>query len=599
MDLVEPPTNEKNPPDSSAGGAAGSKLVSPTVLWGCLAAIIALWIWAHSIHVSTVRIFRADECRNVCAAWFLTTGQGTASGTPVSLFYLPLMWLFRGATHSVELYVSARILSTVLLWLNVLLLTVTAGQKVFSRTVVALAGAATLAPLWDFGFEVRPDNLVLTGLLLMWCVLRVRPKGMQSYFIGGALAMGLLFVDIHSLAYSLPISLAACAFPQASQKILRWKPPVFWLIGAATAALFVRIVYGATGLWEVYVRNWHNSPGLAEEQMPGHWRFVVHLLFQTPLLLALAVAALVALGMDLRSRGKAALSWDSTLPESLLCVLAFFVFAVNPTPSPYQFLYLVALAFPLVARFVSMFWNKIAAQGAAIPLICGIVLFGHFVPFLVALQKNLHLTNYRQEGLMQLAEQMTAPGKDFVYDEVGMVPTRRSPRYEVAVWNQNTPAAQPATPLRDIFAAEPPSVIIVGNGFDELSKEDHDFIHGHYVPLADDFWDLGKILPGGAGAFEVIHSGQYQITSVEGSNIHGTYPENLRETMTPEPKFPPLTGTLDGAPFDGKPVELLAGNHQFNCSSGTRPAVVWLGPGLDHISRMDAGDRRRLFVKWF
>lgn len=600
MDVVEPSTNQSTPREDSAGGTAGSNHLFKTVCWGFLAAIIVLWVVIHSMHVSAARLFRADECRNVCASWFLASGQGMASGTPVSLFYLPLMWLFRGATHSVELYVTARFCSTILLWLNVLLLTVAAGQKVLSRNVVALAAAATLAPLWDFGFEIRPDNLILTGLLLMWCVLRVRPAGLPSYFIAGALAMALQFVDMRSLDYSLPISLGACAFPQSGPKMSRWKAPVFWLIGVVVVALIVRIVYGAAGVWEVYVQNWLNSAGGVEEEASGRWPFVVHLVFQTPLLLAVAVAALVALAVDLLSRGRAALSWDGVLPEGLLCLLAVFVFAVNPTPSPYQYLCLVAFAFPLAARFTSKLWDKIAGMDAALPLVFGAVLFGHFVPFVVAVvQKNLNLPNYRQEGLMQLAEQMTAPGKDFVYDEAGLVPTRRSSQYQMADWNVNTPAANQIRTLHDILTVQPPSVILVGNDFDYLSKEDYDYITGHYVPVADDIWILGKILPAGGGTFEVIHPGRYQITSAEASNIRGTYaPKDANETTAPDSKSPPLTGTLDGVPLDKNPVELAAGNHQFTCVAGTRPTVAWLGPSLDHVPRIDAGDRHHLFVKW-
>ena len=600
MDLREPAANQKTP-QHNAGASAPSKRVLAVVLWSCLAAAVCLWVCLHSIHVSAVRIYRADECRNVCAAWFLGTGQGIASGTPVSLFYLPLMWLFRGVAHSVDLYVSARFFCTILLWLNVVLLTAASGQKIFSRGgVVALVGAATLVPLWDFGFEIRPDNLILAGLLLMWCVLRVRPEGLQSYFIAGALAMALQFVDVQTLLYSLPISLAACAFPQSGKKISRWKAPVIWLIGAAIAALIVRIVYGAAGLWEVYVHNWLNSFARVEEEASGRWPFVVHLVFQTPLLLALAVGALVALAIDLRSRGRTALSWDGELPEGLLFVLAFLVYVLNPTPPPYQFLYLVAFAFPLAARFVSSLWNKIPARDVALPQICGLLLFGHFVPFILVIQRSLSMTNFRQEGLMQLAEQMTAPGKDFVYDEAGLVPTRRSAQYQIPMADWNTPAANQFRSLRDLFAAQPPSVIVVGSGFDELSKDDYDFIRGHYVPIADDIWTLGKILPAGGGAFEIIHPGRYQITSAEASNIRGTFPapKNLIESMTPAPKFPPLTGTLNGAPFDGKPVQLELGSHQFACVSGTRPAVAWLGPQLDRIERLSPADRHDLFVKW-
>ncbi len=101
-------------------------------------------------------------------------------------------------------------------WLNLALIALATGERLLSRRgLVALLAAATLAPLWDYGFEIRHDNLLLTGLLLTWCVVRVRPKGPPSYLVAGALAVAMQFTAYKAFVYVIPISLAILVFPSA------------------------------------------------------------------------------------------------------------------------------------------------------------------------------------------------------------------------------------------------------------------------------------------------------------------------------------------------------------------------------------------------
>ena len=327
------------------------------------------------------------------------------------------------------------------------------------------------------------------------------------------------------------------------------------------------------------------------------------MLIQIPLLLAVAVAALASLAAEVRKRETQAFCWDSTVLEGVLFILALVIFLVCPRPSPHDLLYLAVFTFLLAARYAAMLWKEIAVQRTAFGLIAGVVLFGHIVPFAMAAKRYLNLTNYRQENMMNLAEQMTEPGKDLVYDYVGMVPTRRSAGYELFFETNNVSEglAGPESSLRGLLAAQIPAVIIADNRFDRLSEADKEFIHERFVPVSAEFWILGKLLPAGGGDFTVLHTGRYRITAAQGSNLFGTYaqPENLIESMAPEPKIPPLAGTLDGVPLNGKPLELAAGRHHLDCASGTRAAVCWLGPQLDSIPRMSGGDRRSLFVNWY
>jgi hypothetical protein len=62
---------------------------------------------------------------------------------------------------------------------------------------------------------------------------------------------------------------------------------------------------------------------------------------------------------------------------------------------------------------------------------------------------------------------------------------------------------------------------------------------------------------------------------------------------------PPLTGTGDGVPLNGRPDELSAGTHRLACSPGERAAVAWIGPHLDEVKRMPGNNRQTLFVNWY
>lgn len=369
------------------------------------------------------------------------------------------------------------------------------------------------------------------------------------------------------------------------------------------AALLVRIGYGAAGMWSTYVQNWNKSLSVSDGTDVGWWPLLARLLVQTPLLLALAAGGLAALAADVRRHGKEAFSWNGAVPEALLLLLALVIFCLSPNHVPSELLYVAAFAFLLAARYTATLWKEMVVERVAFGLIVGVVSFGHLIPFDAAAKRHLNFTNYHQENLINLAEQMTTAGKDLVYDTVGMVPTRRGAEYETFFQKQNNDSEHSGvkTSLRGLFASQLPVVIIADRRFDELPAADTEFIRDSYVPITGDFWTLGKLLPSGGGDFKIVHAGRYRITSAEASNLLGTYakPENLMESLAPEQKFPALTGTLDGVPLDGKPVELTTGTHRLDCPAGTQAAIVWLGPHLDTITRMSGGNRGLLFVNWY
>ncbi len=216
-------------------------------------------IW-FSHRLAGIRIYHADECQNVYMARVMATGQVKTFYAGASLFQWGLLsWLVRGATRSVDMFVAGRFVMLEIFWLNVVLIASATGERLLSRRgLIALVGAATLAPLWDYGFEIRPDNLLLSGVLLTWCVVRVRPTGLQPFFLTGALAAGLQFVAFKALLYTLPISGAILAFPPSGQRASRWKLVLAWATGALGVFLLLRLTYGAAGLWDTI---WRTSAG--------------------------------------------------------------------------------------------------------------------------------------------------------------------------------------------------------------------------------------------------------------------------------------------------------------------------------------------------
>ena len=563
-----------------------------------LASLAGLIWFSHGL--AGVRIYHADECQNVSMARIIATGQTKAFYADVGLFQTGLLaWLGRGAARSEDMFVVARFVMLEIFWLNVVLIALATGERLLSRRgLIALIGAATLAPLWDFGFEIRPDNLLLCGVLLMWCVVRVRPKGLQPFVIAGALVVGLQFVAFNAAFFTLPISAAILAFPPPSQRAPRWKLAAAWAAGAIGMFAVIRLTYGVAGLWGVYVADLGRAlRDAAGGYRSGPWETLRRLLGQTPLLLAFLAAALIAVAVDLRRRGKAALTWDGPLPEVLLFLNALAAMLINPTPAPYNLLHLVPFAFLVVFRYGSGLSEEIWGRRALRPVLVALLVFAHFVPFGVATRRHLVRTNFYQEARMRLAAAMTDPARDPVYDGMGMVPTRPS----IHFWwllpglKGRGFAEEHGLRVRDMLAARPAAVIIPNYRTDRLPEEDQAFIRERYVALADDFRVLGKVLPPGGGSFEIIHPGRYRISTLKGSDLAWTYPGGLAGLSTPLDEGI-LTGSLDGVPLSKGPKELTVGTHRIETKPDCTPAVVWMGPRLGRAGRLGECDHRFLFV---
>ena len=601
------------PIQTDDGTSAAKKIAASSVgAWlreSWLTVVLAggvILLLSFSMQLAATRIYQVDECMEVYVARVLSAGQDTAAAGHVTAFQIVLSWLLPRAARAADLFAAARVDMLLLFWVNWILLACATGERLLSRRwIAALAGAATLAPMWDYGFEVRHDNLLLTGLLLLWCALRFHPTGVRTCIFAGAMTVALEFVAFKAFVYTVPLSLAVIVFPHGSAAPRRWKLGLAWVAAALIAFTIISACLVTSGLWDLYAIGFR-SLSQSSTSSQRFWPNIIfsRLFSESPLLLPLVCSAFVAMAIELRRRRKAALTWDGNLPEALLVVIVLAALLINPRPYPYNVLHFAPFAFLFAFRHAAELLGIIRQRVQLVAAVAALVVFAHFIPFWTATRRHVEMTNTRQESLMRLAEDITDPTKDPVFDGTAMVPTRPvidshsflHGLYVTALIQGSGPQ------IRDMLAAHPAAVLIPNYRTDWLPEPDQAYIREHYVALSDDFNVLGTQLPAGGGTFEVVHAGRYRIARKESSDLAGTYRADMQgflESARAAQPEPQLSATLDGKPLTARPVELSIGTHRIECAPGTSPAVLWVGPRLDRLPRMGAGDHRRLFVNWY
>ncbi|MDE2489600.1 MAG: hypothetical protein KGM24_02050 [Elusimicrobia bacterium] len=550
---------------------------------------------AFSVYLSSTRIYQVDECENVAMARVLAEGEQARFLARGDLLAAALSRLERGPVRARVLFARARAAMLAVFWLNLILLAACTGEDLRTRRGwAALLAAATLAPLWDYGFEVRHDNPALTGLLLSWYVLRARPAGRRSYAAAGFLAAVLPFVAFKALAYVLPLSAVFLAWPPPEHRAPRRALAAAWAAGAAAGLASVRLGYGALGLWpaEEAALRWMAglTAGGAPRFLPGET--LARLLAQTPLLLALLAAALVDARRELARREGAARLWAGDVPETALFAGALLLLFANPVPYPYDLLLLVPFGF-LAAwrRAVRLADGLLRERRELVPLAGALVLFAHFGPFAAATARHVFWSDARQVRLMDAAEDLTGPA-DPVYDGIGLVPTRPFAAYDWLLHSVNIRSFTngPGPRVRDQLARDPAPVLIPSYRTDWLGSRDQAFFARRYVALSDDFRVLGAVLPPGGGRFDVLRAGRYRLSPLSDSGLGGTVP-------AADPSCVPAR--LDGARVAAGATALSAGTHRLRAPAGCLWAAVWVGPRLERPPFVGWGDRRRLFVNWY
>jgi len=544
-------------------------------------------LFLYSLHLAINRIIQVDEAQNLYMARIIGSGQTDTYFVNPGLFLLgPLAWIAESATAAKEVFLSSRLLFAAVFWLNIFLMIKCTGTSLRTKEGLLIAlTAATLAPLWDYGFEVRHDNLLLTGLLLIWYLGRYRGNALSAYFAIGALTIILQFMAFKAFVYTLPISAYLLVGRGVAEPTTFMKVVAAWLVGIGFAGLACLSVYLSLGLLDELLGN---AAGLSQvaQSNDGFSPFgtLSRLLVQTPLLIAAASAALLMSTIAVTRRPRAILERHGMLPESLLFIIAMAALFINPTPFPYNLVNVVPFAFLLACRLVLQVKPIIAGNRPLLVLAVSVFAFSHMIPFLDATLRHINWNNWRQMKLIETAEAMTDPTSDPVYDATGSVLTRHSiDRWwylhsllmrQIYDGNQSSVAA--------MLARNPAAVLIPNYRFDWLRESDWQFIRANYLPLADDFWVLGIRLPPRGGSFRTLRSGRYKV--LPGASGWQNSPPEL---------------AVDGHQVRSDILILPAGNHTIQTVDNVPLAIAWVGPKLDGLPTIGAGDHRTLFRNWY
>jgi len=563
----------------------GSVIHRLKVGWGMGLVLVALGFWAA--YLSNIRIFQVDEAQNLTmtriAALHLEREFFTAA---LLWMHGPLAWVCGRASEAASIFEGGRWLFLGVFLLNALLIALNTGERLWSlRGGAALLGASTLAPLWDYGFEIRHDNLLLTGLLLIWWFGRHSGWGRLAFAVMGVLSSLLLFVAFKSFVFLLPLNAVFLVAPPPNHRESRINLGAYWMAGAILGGGLVAAVYMSSGLWPAFIAGLKG--GVDASQGASSFSFTMPLLrlpLQIPLVLGLAAAAVGRLIADLIRLRVGALTWGSGAPEAALALGGLFVLYINPTPFPYNLVNLVPFFFLAGFRFSAAWLESAWEPGITRSLVLAVLAFTHVVPFMMATVRHHDWTNDRQVHLIKLAESMTDPAKDRVYDAVGMVPTRASSGFYWYLHSLNLDAfLHGRIPSVSRMLTERPAAILIPNyRLGWLPETEQRFLSERYLPLADDFWVLGARLPAGGGVYHVVHPGRYLFLVNDGGRL-----------------VPLSRGTLGGNGIPSEPVALSTGEIEIRTPTSIIPMVAWIGPNLSALPRVGRGDHRRLFVNWY
>lgn len=563
----------------------------PTHPWyrnGVIGVLLGLFLF--SLFLAETRIYQVDEAQNVFLARILASHWEKTHFLSIELWHVwPLSWLAARFSGALSLLHAARLLMLGVYWVNIFLIALNCNiHWKSSRFLLVLLGAATLAPLWDYGFEVRHENILLLFFLVFLHGFRRKGEhpGLECLLMG-LLAALMQFITFKSFAYWVPMASLFLVFPPNGWPLSRAKTFLLGSLGFICTAVIVLALLKLTGRLPFLMKSFAvgaDLSGNASVRFPP-WATLGRLLSQTPLLVGVAVAAGVHTLGSIREKWNDPCLWEGVLPETFLVLVGILALMANPAPHPYNLCLLVPFAYILGIRWVLAVRGSLEEGKPLVILWAGLVVFTHVSPFLTATLRHLQRPNDRQEQLVELAETMTDPAKDRVYDAAGLVSSRQSIGHQ---WFLHTLIMERVyrgqlPSVRKMLEEKPASVLIPNYRFSWLQQEDLSFFQSNYVALADDFLVLGQSLHGPKEAFNCLHPGRYFIKFTE-----------------PAPAGSEPSLNLDGVPIQIPSVRPLSkGVHSFEAGKDREVIVAWVGPTLNELPRPGSGDSKTFFFNWY
>jgi hypothetical protein len=547
------------------------------LIWGWLGIVGLI---AFSEYLSLNRIYQVDELEAVFNARLIATREAPNYLVGAPLMVLgPMTWLAAVIARAAILMRVERLLFLLVFWTNLVLVVQCAGFRLrSSRGVCALMLVATLAPLWDYGFEIRHDNLGLTAILMAWKSARPLQSDRRRILLLGFLCAIAQFLTFKAFAYMIPIAMFAVVAARVEERRPLFRSAVALLAGAAAGVGSVVLIHWMTGTWAPFMTELRSTGEIVSMVTPFTARFPLsRLVHQSPLLVVIAAGGFVYSLRDVPSV-KTWFSRESLLPEAALLIGAIAAILANPTPFPYNLVLLVPQAAILCLRLEPLAERLWRTSLGWQMVLLGCV-FVHGLTWLVETRRHLVMTNARQAELMTLAEDMTDPKQHAVLDGTGFVPTRNPPNRYWLIHSFTVRKFEngdyPSIPSQ--LAEGRTAVIIPNYQLLWLQRPTWQFIVEHYVPLARDFLVPGGILRGaGVHEWTCIVPGRYYVGSDGG-----------RGSLS-----------VDGRPTRGGVAVLGRGRHAI-ASSAANTYVVWLGPHLNVPPALGPGEAEQVLVNWY
>ena len=556
-----------------------------TLVWGLglLGLLVAASFW-----LGVNRIFQVDEVLYAALARFMATGRTAAFVPNVPIILIgPLTWIAGAARDSAEVLIWVRMPFVILMWVNALLMVKAAGFRLRSKAGLgALLLAATLAPMWDYGFEIRHDVPLVTATLALFCLVRserlsLRPRLFLAALLGGLMQM----IAFKGFMFAMPLLALGVllARPRGARQVLEALGVI--MAGVALGLLLGRIVFGLSGTWPLAWGAFKTTSRMASTTVErfAPWATLLRLLNEMPLLACAALAAMVAPWLGAREatlRERLAAPWFPAWCFAALCVAMLFA---NPTPFAYNLIHLVPALYVLALALREPLSRGLTALSAPMrALVIGTLVLLHGLPWAVATSRHFQMDNDRQCTVIAAAEAMTDPALHRVFDGAGLVSCRDPLGEHWLIHSftiQNFVNGTWPT-VRAMLARNPTPVILPNYRTSWLPKDDQTFIGTHYCALAEDFLVLGGIMESGPGTWQALAEGRYQL-----------------DLAGPPATNPAVIG-VDGRQVPPGLLNLTKGEHRFQVPPGHRLRVAWVGPRLSALPLLGAAPHP-LFINWY
>jgi len=539
-----------------------------------------------SLYLTTHRIYQVDEVQEVYMSRILGTHRWNDFLTTVPLYLLgPLSSIAKHGTTSAGILLAHRLAFLGLFWLNTVLLAIAAGARRADRKGLALLLlAASLAPMWDYGFEVRHDNVLLAAVLSAWILVRHRGALTPPvrYLLLGALAVLAQASAFKAFLFFVPMCGLVLLIPNPELGLGRLRAILWTALGAALGGGLALLAYRLSGTWDVFAGGFKGSAQAAARVVRfSAWPTIERLFYQTPLLVAgIAVFAVVAL-RELYGKRWRFFSWSSLLPEALFVSGSVAILLVNPTPFPYNLLLVVPPAFIAVAAMLPLAPISGGALSPGVKMVVAAgVLVGHFGPFIGHTVRHFRMDNARQLVLAKAAEKMTDAARDRVYDAAGLVVTRDSIGFFYYLHSLTISLFLngQVESVRSMLEKRPASVILPNYRMTWLKEPDWTFIRDHYLPLSGDFFVLGEQLRG-RSAWRCLQPGRYHVSAIPAERT--------------------VDVRIDGALVPVGPRRFDAGWHGVEAPPDVAVRIVWVGPTLDAPPDLGPGRLEKTFVNFY